>query len=98
MGPATYLTSLHLATCTTTTTKRDVNFSSVAYQHINRQSFVLLQSSKSTKRERIVRSEKGLIHSCAVVFIACFLLVLAVHFDLSKSPSPAETTGVMQNK
>ena len=79
-------------------TKSDVNFSSVAYQHINRQSFVLSQSSKSTKRERIGRSEKGLIHSCAVVFIACFLLVLAVLFDLSKSPSPAETTRVMQNK
>jgi len=72
--------------------KSDVNFSSVAYQHINWQLFVLSQSSKSTKRERIVRSEKGLIHSCAVVFIARFLLVLAVRFDLSKSPSPAETT------
>jgi hypothetical protein len=72
--------------------KSNVNFNSVAYQHINRQSFVLSQSSKSTKRERIVRFEKGLIHSCAVVFIACFLLVLAVPFDLSKSPSPAETT------
>jgi hypothetical protein len=34
-------------------------------------------------RERIVRSEIGLIHSSSVVFIACFLLVLAVHFDLS---------------
>ena len=78
--------------------KSDVNSSPVAYQHINRQLFVLPQSSKSTKRERIVRSEKSLIHSCAVVFIACFLLVLVVRFDLSISPSPAETTRVMQNK
>jgi hypothetical protein len=78
--------------------KNGVNFSSVAYQHINRQSFVLSQGSKSKKRERIVRSEKGLIHSYAVVFIACFLLVLAVRFDLSTSPSPAQTTRVMQNK
>lgn len=59
---------------------------------------MLSQRLKNTKRERIVKSEKGLIHSYAVVFIACFLLVLVVCFDLSKAPSPAETTRVMQNK
>jgi hypothetical protein len=44
---------------------------------------MLSQSLKSTERERILRSGVGLIRSYAVVFIACFLLVLAARFDLS---------------
>lgn len=59
---------------------------------------MLSQSLKSTERERILRSEVGLIRSYAVVFIACFLLVLAVRFDLSYRAWSGRKNSSMQNK